>query len=114
MPTVNVPHYFDVVYAIESAILEASRESGTGISQTPNRCISTERKTMGLWFTKLGNKDWNAEAWVEKVGGETKSSAYRITIKTTGVDVISETVYLSGMEQLADLALHYAEIVNIA
>jgi hypothetical protein len=110
MPTVNVPRYFDVVCAIESAILEASRESGTGISQTPTRCISTERKTMGIWFTKLGNKDWKSEIWVEKVGGETKSSAYRITIKTTGTDVISETVHLTGMEQLADLALRYAEM----
>ena len=112
MATINVPHYFDVVHAIESAISEMSSESGAGICQAPHRFISTERKCMGITFTKIGDKNWKSQVWVEKIGGDTKSSAYKIIIEKTGVDVLSETVYLSGTEQLADLALHYAEIIN--
>lgn len=51
---------------------------------------------------------------VEKVGGDTKSSAYRIQLWMPDGEYREEAVHLKNAEQMADLGLRYAEIITSA
>lgn len=114
MATINIPHYFDVVVALEKAVLEMSRDAGLGLSVSPNRYLLPLQKHLEFSFARLGDKRWSLRVGVEKVGGETKSSAYRIQLWMPTGEFRQEIVHLTGEEQLADLGLRYAEIITSA
>ena len=112
MATINVPHYFDVASVLETSILDMSRESGTGINLMPYRYISSIRKRMEFSFSLLGDKSWRLSVIVEKVGGESKGSAYRLQLIKSNDSIRDEIVHLTNNEQLADLGLNYAELIT--
>ncbi len=114
MATIKIPHYFDVVVALERAVLEMSRDAGLGLSVAPNRYLLPLQKHMEFSFALLGDKKWSLRVAVEKVGGDTKSSAYRIQLWMPNGAFRQETVHLTNDEQLADLGLRYAEIITSA
>lgn len=114
MATVVIPHYFDVVTALENAALEMSRDAGLGLSVSPNRYLLPTQKRLEFSFTRLGDKQWRLRVAVEKVGGESKSSAYRIQFWMPNGEFKDEVVHLTGGEQLADLGLRYAELITSA
>jgi|GEM_PF-4332760 len=114
MATVAIPHYFDVVVALENAVLEMSRDAGLGLAVSPNRYLLPLQKHLEFAFTRLGDKKWSLRVGVEKVGGDTKSSAYRIQLWMPDGEYREETVYLKNGEQMADLGLRYAEIITSA
>lgn len=112
MATVRIPHYFDVVIALEKAALEMSRDAGLGLSVSPNRYLLPLQKHLEFSFTRLGDKKWGLRVGVEKVGGETKSSAYRIQLWMPSGECKTEIVHITSEEQLADLGLRYAELIT--
>ncbi len=114
MAAVKIPHYFDVVLALENAALEMSRDAGLGLSVSPNRYLLPLQKHLEFSFTRLGDKKWSLRIGVEKVGGETKSSAYRIQLWLPNGEFKQEIVHLKSDEQLADLGLRYAEMITSA
>ncbi len=114
MAAVKIPHYFDVVLALENAALEMSRDAGLGLSVSPNRYLLPLQKHLEFSFTRLGDKKWSLRVGVEKVGGETKSSAYRIQLWLPSGEFKQEIVHLKNDEQLADLGLRYAEVITSA
>ncbi|HLP03010.1 MAG TPA: hypothetical protein VK163_13360 [Opitutaceae bacterium] len=114
MATIKIPHYFDVVVALEKAVLEMSRDAGLGLSVSPNRYLLPLQKHLEFSFARLGDRKWSLRVGVEKVGGETKSSAYRIQLWMPNGEFRQEIVHLTGEEQLADLGLRYAEIITSA
>ena len=114
MATVVIPHYFDVVTALENAVLEMSRDAGLGLSVSPNRYLLPLQKRLEFSFTRLGDKQWRLRVAVEKIGGESKSSAYRIQLWMPSGEFKDEVVHLTSGEQLADLGLRYAEVITSA
>jgi hypothetical protein len=114
MATVVIPHYFDVVTALENAAMEMSRDAGLGLSVSPNRFLMPVQKRLEFSFTRLGDKHWRLRVAVEKVGGESKSSAYRLQVWLPGGEFRDEVVHLTSGEQLADLGLRYAELITSA
>lgn len=114
MATIVIPHYFDVVTALENAALEMSRDAGLGLSVSPNRYLLPTQKRLEFSFTRLGDKQWRLRVAVEKVGGESKSSAYRIQFWMPNGEFKDEVVHLTNSEQLADLGLRYAEVITNA
>lgn len=114
MATVAIPHYFDVVAALEKAVLEMSRDAGLGLAVSPNRYLLPLQKHLEFAFTRLGDKKWSLRVGVEKVGGDTKSSAYRIQLWMPDGEYREEMVHLTNGEQMADLGLKYAEIITSA
>lgn len=114
MATVAIPHYFDVVVALENAVLEMSRDAGLGLAVSPNRYLLPLQKHLEFAFTRLGDKKWSLRVGVEKVGGDTKSSAYRIQLWMPDGEYREEAVHLKNAEQMADLGLRYAEIITSA
>ena len=114
MATVAIPHYFDVVVALENAVLEMSRDAGLGLAVSPNRYLLPLQTHLEFAFTRLGDKKWSLRVGVEKVGGDTKSSAYRIQLWMPDGEYREEAVHLKNAEQMADLGLRYAEIITSA
>jgi len=114
MATVAIPHYFDVAVSLEQAVLEMSRDAGLGLAVSPNRYLLPMQKRLEFSFARLGDKKWNLRVGVEKIGGETKSSAYRIQLWMPNGEYREETVHLTNAEQLADLGLRYAELITSA
>ena len=114
MATVAIPHYFDVVVALENAVLAMSRDAGLGLAVSPNRYLLPLQKHLEFAFTRLGDKKWSLRVGVEKVGGDTKSSAYRIQLWMPDGEYREEAVHLKNAEQMADLGLRYAEIITSA
>ncbi len=114
MATVLIPHYFDVAITLENAALEMSRDAGLGLSISPNRYVLPLQKRLEFMFSRLGDKKWNLRVGVEKVGGESKSSAYRIQLWLPGGEHKDEIVHLTNSEQMADLGLRYAEMITSA
>ncbi len=114
MATVKIPHYFEVVAALENAALEMSRDAGLGLSISPNRYLLPLHKRMEFSFARLGDKKWQLRVSVEKVGDEANSSAYRIRLGMPDGTVKDEVVHLTNEEQLADLGLRYAELITSA
>ena len=112
MATVAIPHYFDVAVSLEKAVLEMSRDAGLGLAVSPNRYLLPMQKHLEFSFDRLGDRKWNLRVGVEKVGGETKSSAYRIQLWMPNGEYRAETVHLTNEEQLADLGLRYAELIT--
>ncbi len=112
MATIAIPHYFDVVAALERASLEMSRDAGLGLSISPNRYLLPLQKRMEFSFARLGDRKWQLRVAVEKVGGETKSSAFRIQLWMPGGGMKDEVVHLTNAEQLGDLGLRYAETIT--
>jgi hypothetical protein len=114
MATVAIPHYFDVAVSLEKAVLEMSRDAGLGLSVSPNRFLQPLQKHLEFSFTRLGDKKWALRVAVEKVGGDTRSSAYQIQLWMPNGEYRQEMVHLTNDEQLGDLALRYAEIITSA
>lgn len=114
MATVVIPHYFDVVTALENAAMEMSRDAGLGLSVSPNRYLLPLQKRLEFSFTRLGDRHWRLRVAVEKVGGESKSSAYRIQLWMPNGEFKDEVVHLTSSEQLGDLGLRYAELITSA
>ncbi len=114
MATVSIPHYFDVVIALENAALEMSRDAGLGLGVSPNRYLLPLQKHLEFSFSRIGDKKWSLRVGVEKVGGESKSSAYRIQLWMPNGECKSEVVHITSDEQLADLGLRYAELITSA
>ncbi|MFT3830962.1 MAG: hypothetical protein QM691_14760 [Opitutaceae bacterium] len=114
MATIQIPHYFDVVVALENAVLEMSRDAGLGLSVSPNRYLLPLQKHLEFSFARLGDKKWSLRVGVEKVGGDTKSSAYRIQLWMPNGEFRQEIVHITNQEQLADLGLRYAEVITSA
>ena len=114
MATVAIPHYFDVVAVLEKAVLEMSRDASLGLAVSPNRYLLPLQKHLEFSFTRLGDRKWSLRVGVEKIGGETKSSAYRIQLWMPGGEYRQEMVYLTNSEQLDDLGLRYAELITSA
>lgn len=114
MATVKIPHYFDVAAALENAALEMSRDAGLGLAVSPNRYLLPMQKHIEFAFTRLGDKKWSLRVGVEKIGGETKSSAYRIQLWLPTGETKQEVVHLTNDEQLGDLGLRYAELITSA
>jgi hypothetical protein len=114
MATVSIPHYFDVVTTFENAVLEMSRDASLGLSVLPNRYLLPLQKRLEFAFARLGDKHWRLRVAVEKVGGESKSSAYRIQLWMPNGEFKEEMVHLTNSEQLADLGLRYAELITSA
>jgi hypothetical protein len=85
-----------------------------GLSASPNRYLLPKEKRLEFSFIRLGDKQWRLRLGVEKVGGESASSAFRIQLWMPGGEIKDETVYLASDEQLADLALRYAELITSA
>lgn len=114
MPTIKIPHYFDVAVALENAVLEMSRDAGLGLSVVPNRFVLPRQRHLEFSFNRLGDKKWVLRVGVEKIGGDNKSSAYRIQLWMPTGEAKQEIVYLTNDEQVADLALRYAEVITSA
>jgi hypothetical protein len=114
MPTVSVPHYFDVAAELEKAVLDMSREVGLGLGVSPNRYLMPRLKRLEFSFNRIGDKRWQLRVIVEKVGGESKSSAYRVILGMPENGVKEEIVHLTNAEQLADLGLRFAEVITAA
>jgi hypothetical protein len=114
MATVAIPHYFDVAVSLEKAVMEMSRDAGLGLAVSPNRLLQPMQKHLEFSFARLGDKKWSLRVGVEKVGGDTKSSAYRIQLWMPNGEYRQETVHLTSDEQLADLGLRYAEVITSA
>ena len=91
-----------------------SRDAGLGLAVSPNRYLLPLQKHLEFAFTRLGDKKWSLRVGVEKVGGDTKSSAYRIQLWMPDGEYREETVHLKNGEQMADLGLRYAEIITSA
>ena len=114
MPATKTPHYIDVATSLEKAVCDMSRDAGLGLSVSSDRFLMPRQKRLEFSFLRLGDKKWNLRVGVEKIGGETASSAFHIQIWMPGGGFKSETVYLSNDEQLADLGLRYAEVITSA
>jgi hypothetical protein len=114
MATIKIPHYFDVAAMLEKAVLEMSRDAGLGLSVSPNRYLLPLQKHLEFSFARLGDKKWSLRIGVEKIGGDTQSSAYRILLWMPGGEFRQETVHLTNDEQLGDLGLRYAEVITSA
>ena len=112
MPTFNIPHYIDVVAALEKAVTDMSRDAGLGLAVSNNRFLLPRQKRLEFSFQRLGDKKWSLRVAVEKVGGETASSAFRIILWLPDGTVKEETVHLANDEQLGDLGLRYAETIT--
>lgn len=89
-----------------------SKEAGIGLNLCPERYISSMEKRIKFSFGKIGNKNWQVFVLVEKLGGESKSSAYRLKIETPTEIVRDELVHILNSEQLADIGLQYAELIT--
>ena len=114
MATIAIPHYFDVVASLENAALEMSRDAGLGLSISPNRYLLPLQKRLEFSFCRLGDRRWQLRVAVEKIGGESKSSAFRIQLWMPGGELKQEVVHLTNAEQVADLGLRYAETITSA
>ncbi len=114
MAAVKIPHYFDVVTALEKAALEMSRDAGLGLSISPNRYLLPLQKRLEFAFARLGDKKWQLRVSVEKIGDEANSSAYRIRLGMPDGSVKDEVVHLTNEEHVADLGLRYAEVITSA
>lgn len=114
MATIAIPHYFDVAVTLEKAVIEMSRDAGLGLSVSPNRYLLPLQKRLEFAFKRLGDKKWQLRVGVEKVGGESTSSAYRLQLWMPTGELKEEMVYLTNDEQLADLGLRYAEVITSA
>lgn len=114
MAAIKIPHYFDVVAALEKAVLEMSRDAGLGLGVSPNRYLLPLQKHLEFSFTRLGDKKWSLRVAVDKVGGESQSSAYRIQLWMPNGEHRQEIVHLTNDEQVADLGLRYAETITSA
>lgn len=112
MAVVAIPHYFDVAVAVEKAALEMSRDAGLGLSVSPNRYLLPLQKRLEFAFRRLGDKKWQLRISVEKVGGQSDSSAFRVQLGLPTGGAKEETVYLMNEEQMSDLALRYAETIT--
>lgn len=111
---VKIPHYIDVVASIERSALEMSRDASLGLCAGTSRYLLPKEKRLEFSFSRLGDKQWKLRVAVEKVGGETASSAFRILVWLPGGETKDETVYLTSEEQVADLGLRYAEVITSA
>ncbi len=114
MAAVKIPHYFDVVTALENAALEMSRDAGLGLSISPNRYLLPMQRRLEFAFARLGDKKWQLRVSVEKIGDAANSSAYRIRLGMPDGTVKDEVVHLTNAEQVADLGLRYAEVITSA
>lgn len=111
---VKIPHYIDVVGVLERAALEMSRDASLGLCAGANRYLLPKEKRLEFSFARIGDKKWKMRVAVEKVGGETASSAFRIQVWLPSGEAKDETVYLTSEEQVADLGLRYAEMITSA
>ena len=114
MPALKIPHYIDVVTALEKAVCDLSRDAGLGLSVSNDRFLMPLQKRLEFSFLRLGDRKWNLRVAVEKVGGESASAAFHLQVWLPGGGCKEETVYLSTEEQLADLGLRYAEVITSA
>jgi len=112
MATIVIPHYFDVAVALENAVIEMSRDAGLGLSVSPNRYLLPLQKRLEFSFKRMGDKKWQLRVGVEKIGGESKSSAYRLQVWMPTGELKEEVVHLTSEEQVADLGLRYAETIT--
>lgn len=111
---IKIPHYIDVVGAIERAALEMSRDASLGLCAGTSRYLLPREKRLEFSFGRIGDKQWKLRVAVEKVGGETASSAFHIQMWLPDGQKKEETVYITSDEQLGDLGLRYAELITSA